>query len=639
MPLFAWSILVMAVMIVFAFTPLIVATALLELDRKLHTRFFDPAYGGDPLLWQHLFWIFGHPEVYIQFIPASGMVSMIVPTFARRPMVGHSAVVFAIVATGFISFGLWVHHMFTTGLPTLGMAFFSAASFTIGIASGVQVFAWIATLWHGRPVLRTPLLWVLGFLVTFVLGGITGIMVAVVPFDWQVHDTFFVVAHFHYVLIGGVVFPVFAALVYWLPKVTGRLLDERLGRWSFWLTFVGFNVAFFPLHLAGLLGMPRRVYTYQPGAGLEWLNLISTLGAYVLAVGIALLLWNVVWCVGFGRGEPSGDDPWRAGTLDWATPTPPPNEGYRLIPVVRSRYPLWERGRAADGDGTAERLVRALVERPTAWRAGLVTTVFDARAQAIVPMAGPSWWPLFLGVAFLGEFVATLFDMWWLLGTSVVGMVVCTIGWLTPGRAERRQAAEAEGLEIEGVPVAFSGSAAPGWWAMLAILVVVAVALASLLFCYGHTWAGAAAWPPAGVAAPALQWPSIATAALLASAAPMWWAKRGAERGEQGRARLGLALAFVLGAAALGVGAWDAAGLGFAPQAHAYGSLVYALLGTHALLLATGLLMGLVVQARAWLGHFTARRCLAVQNVAHYWCFCAAAWLPVAATVYLVPGL
>jgi cytochrome c oxidase subunit I+III len=639
MPIFAWSALVMAVMILFAFTPLIVGTALLELDRKLGTRFFDPAGGGDPLLWQHLFWIFGHPDVYIQFVPASGMVSMIVPTFARHRLVGHNAIVVAILATGFISFGLWVHHMFTAGLPTLGLAFFSAASLTIGVASGVQVVAWIATLWRGRPVLRSPLLWVLGFVVVFVLGGVTGIMVAVVPFAWQMHDTYFVVAHFHYVLIGGVVFPVVAALHYWLPKVSGHLLSERLGERSFWLTFVGVNVTFFPLHLAGLLGMPRRVYTYQPGAGLDWLNLISSLGSVLIALGFALLVWNVVWSVGLGRGEPSGDDPWRAGTLDWATPTPPPDEGYRLIPVVRSRYPLWDRVEPDPADAPAERLVRAMVERPTAFRAGLVTTVFDARPQAIVRMAGPSWWPLALGVTFLGEFVATLFDLWWLLGASVAGMIACTIGWLTPGAEERRQAAEAEGEEVEGVPVAFSGSAMPGWWAMLSIIAVIAVALATLAFCYGHTWVESPTWPPAGVAAPALLWPAAATALLLASAVPMWWAKRGAERGRPGALRLGLALSWALGAVALGLAAWDAAALGFAPQSHAYGSLVYTLLGTHALVLVCGLLMGLVVQARAWLGHFTPRRCLAVQNVANYWLFGAVAWLPIAALVYLAPRL
>ncbi len=257
MPLFVWNILVMGFMIVFGFPPLIAGSVLLESDRTFGTHFFNASQGGDPLLWQHLFWIFGHPEVYIMLLPAVGMVSMIVPTFSRRPIVGYIWVALAAVAIGFVSFGLWVHHMFAVGIPLLAMSFFTAASLMITIPSGVQIFAWIATIWSGRGlVLRTPFLFVLGFFVNFILGGFTGVMVAVVPFDWQVHDTFFVVAHFHYVLIGGVVFPLFGGLYYWLPKMTGRLLDERLGQLNFWLVFIGFNLTFFPMHLSGLWGMP-----------------------------------------------------------------------------------------------------------------------------------------------------------------------------------------------------------------------------------------------------------------------------------------------------------------------------------------------------------------------------------------------
>ncbi|HJR17532.1 MAG TPA: cbb3-type cytochrome c oxidase subunit I, partial [Gemmatimonadales bacterium] len=253
MPLFAWAMLVTGVMIIFAFTPLIVGTAMLELDRKGITAFFKPEAGGKPLLWQHLFWVFGHPEVYIMFIPAAGIVSHVVQTFARRPLVSYTLMVLSIVATGFLSFGLWVHHMFTTGLAAVAMGFFTAASLAIAIPNGIQVFGWIATLWGGRPVWRTPLLFVVGFLVIFTIGGLTGVMVGAVPFDWQAHDSYFIVAHFHYVLIGGVIFPLFAGLYYWLPKVTGRLLSEKLGKWNFWLMFVFFNVAFFPMHLSGLL--------------------------------------------------------------------------------------------------------------------------------------------------------------------------------------------------------------------------------------------------------------------------------------------------------------------------------------------------------------------------------------------------
>src|SRR5687767_1375199 len=262
MPLFAWAMLVTAFMLIFAFTTLLIGSLLLELDRKHGTQFFNPDAGGSALLWQHLFWIFGHPEVYIQFLPATGMISMIIPVFVRRPITGYTFIATAIVATGFISFGLWAHHMFTAGLPPVALSFFAVASLMIAIPSGVQIFAWITTVWAGRPVWKTPFLFAVGFLVLFVLGGITGVMTASVPFDWQVHDSYFVVAHFHYVLIGGVVFPIFAGFYYWLPKFTGKLLSERLGRLNFCLMFIGFNIAFFPMHILGLMGMPRRVYTY-----------------------------------------------------------------------------------------------------------------------------------------------------------------------------------------------------------------------------------------------------------------------------------------------------------------------------------------------------------------------------------------
>ncbi|MGH6610066.1 MAG: cbb3-type cytochrome c oxidase subunit I, partial [Burkholderiaceae bacterium] len=282
-PIFAWAMLVFAVMIIFAFPAVILATMLLELERALGWPFFAAEKGGDPLLWQHLFWFFGHPEVYIIFLPAAGMVSMIVPTMARTPLVGYRLVVLALVGTGFFSFGLWVHHMFATGIPQLSLSFFSAASMAVSIPSAIQIFAWIATFAAGKVQFKTPALFVLGFLFTFVLGGLTGVMVAVVPFDWQVHDTYFVVAHFHYVLFGGMVFPLFAAFYYWMPYTSKHALSERIGRWVFGLVFVGFNVAFFPMHITGLAGMPRRVFSYSAGLGWDALNFISTVGAFMIA--------------------------------------------------------------------------------------------------------------------------------------------------------------------------------------------------------------------------------------------------------------------------------------------------------------------------------------------------------------------
>jgi heme/copper-type cytochrome/quinol oxidase subunit 1 len=261
-PLFVWSILVMSMMVIFAMLAIMLASTMLLMDRLVGTHFFNPAEGGDALLWQHLFWFFGHPEVYIIFMPALGIVSSIIVTFSRRQIFGYTAIVLSLVSTAFMGFGLWVHHMFATDVPQLGQSFFTAASMMIAIPSGVQIFCWIATLWAGRPRLQTPLLFVIGFFFVFVLGGLTGVMLAAVPLDLQVHDTFFVVAHFHYVLIGGAVFPLFGGLYYWFPKITGRMLSERVGIWNFWLLFVGSNLTFFPMHQLRLEGMPRRVYTY-----------------------------------------------------------------------------------------------------------------------------------------------------------------------------------------------------------------------------------------------------------------------------------------------------------------------------------------------------------------------------------------
>src|SRR5690554_5597657 len=338
MPLFAWYILAMALMIVVGFPPLILGSVLLELERAASLPFFDVAGGGDPVLWAHLFWLFGHPEVYIIFLPGAGIVSTLIPVFAGRPIVGYGWVVAAIIIMGFVSFGLWVHHMFTLGIPQLALAFFSAASMLVAIPTAIQVFVWLSTLWLGKPRLTLPMLWILGFLVIFVLGGLTGVMLALVPFNWQVHDTHFVVAHMHYVLVGGMLFPVIAGLYYWLPHVSGRMPSDKLGKWGFWLTFTGFNVTFLIMHLTGLLGMPRRVYTYEAGLGWDMPNLVSSIGSFVMAMGIAMILVDLI--LHFRYGRPAGSNPWNADTLEWATTTPPAAYNFASLPEVSSRHPL-----------------------------------------------------------------------------------------------------------------------------------------------------------------------------------------------------------------------------------------------------------------------------------------------------------
>jgi cytochrome c oxidase subunit 1/cytochrome c oxidase subunit I+III len=429
-PLFVWAILATAFAVVFALPALNADNAMLLLDRKFGFHFFDPAAGGDPVLWQHLFWLFGHPDVYIIVLPALGIVSAIVPVFSRRPMVGYFWLVLANVATAVISFGVWVHHMFAVGLPQLSMSFFSAASLVITIPGGIQIFAWVTTMLRGRLVLATPMLFVVGFLISFVAGGLTGVMFAVVPFDQQVTDSYFVVAHFHYVLFGGAVFPILAAVYYWMPKITGRLLSERLGKLSFWLIFGGFNLLFFPMHISGLLGMPRRVYTFLPGLGWDGWNLASSIGAYVVAFGFLATLVNLLWSL--RRGRPAGDDPWGGDSLEWATSSPPPPYNFAAIPVVHSAYPLWE-------DRFRERLdaARGSQQRQLAGdHEVLRTSELDAEPERAIEMPEETVVPLLVALGFLLAF-AGLLAGWYLVAALGVPVVLAGLAaWAWPRRQE-----------------------------------------------------------------------------------------------------------------------------------------------------------------------------------------------------------
>jgi cytochrome c oxidase subunit I+III len=427
MPLFVWAMLVQAFMVLFAMPWVATATQLLAMDRLVATHFFNPAEGGDALLWQHLFWFFGHPEVYIILTPALGFVSMIVTTFTRRPIFGYPAMVLSLLSIGFLSFGLWVHHMFATGVPQLGQSFFSGASMMIAIPSGIQIFCWIATIWAGRPRFSVPFLFVLGFVVLFVIGGVTGVMVASVAFDQQVHDTYFVVAHFHYVLVGGAVFPLLGAFYYWFPKITGRMLSERLGRWNFWLLFIGVNLTFFPMHQLGLDGMPRRVYTYLTDTGWGNLNLLATIGAVFVVLGVLLFVINVA--MSLRSGALAGDDPWGAETLEWATTSPPPPYNFAHIPVVEGRAPLWEQ----PGELGAVSGLRTDV------RDTLVTTLLDARPDSLHRHPPPTIWPLLTAIATTILFVTLIFTPWGaVIGTPL--LLLSLLGWGWPhGRDHREQ--------------------------------------------------------------------------------------------------------------------------------------------------------------------------------------------------------
>jgi cytochrome c oxidase subunit I+III len=564
MPMFAWTMLIFAAMIVFAFPAVILATMMLELERAFGWPFFVAAKGGDALLWQHLFWFFGHPEVYIIFLPAAGMVSMMVASMVRTPLVAYNLIVVALIATGFFSFGLWVHHMFTTGIPVMSLSFFSAASMAVAIPSGIQVFAWIATIASGKLRLATPALFILGFLFIFTLGGLTGVMVAMVPFDWQVHDTYFIVAHLHYVLIGGMVFPLFAALYYWVPALSRRALSETLGRWAFWLMFLGFNIAFLPMHLLGLWGMPRRVYTYPAEMGWQTLNLIATAGAFMLAAGIVVFLWDLVRNLRPSLTEPAGNV-WNAGTLEWL---PSALYGPRSIPHIESRYPLWEQP-------NLEREVKEarfyLPNAPTGMRETIITSPIEAAPQYLQRLAGPGWTPLLAAIftaAFFMLLTVKLVAVALACGVLAIAFILVWTWGSDP---------ESLGdVDIGGgitLPTYAAGPVSHAWWAVVILLLVAGSLYLAFVFSYLYVWTVAPqAWPTGAPAVPA--WAYGGAGLLVLGAACIYAAGKTLARSRAGFAVLLLAALIALAAAlALEVaGHWRS---GLRPDASGYAALVY----------------------------------------------------------------
>ncbi|MFN2571112.1 MAG: cbb3-type cytochrome c oxidase subunit I, partial [Gemmatimonadales bacterium] len=635
LPIFVWGTMTVSVAILFAMPALSVDLLFLFFDRRLGMHFFDAAAGGQPLLWQHLFWIFGHPWVYIVVLPAMGIVSDVLPVFCRRPLVGYTYVALATVATGILGFGVWVHHMFATGLPLRSMSFFGGASLLIAIPSAVAVFAWLATIFHGRPRFQTPFLFMAGFVLLFVVGGVSGVMTAAIPFDWQLTDSYFIVAHLHYVLIGINVFPVVGAVYYWFPKITGRLMSERLGKWSFWVMFVGFNVAFFPMHLLGLHGMPRRIYTYGAGMGWSTGNLIVSAGAYVFAAGILLFLINVVRSI--RRGTPAGANPWDAGTLEWATSSPPPVYNFAVIPTIRSRHPLWEEKLGETGtEGVRSEIYQGpiLIDG----RATLETTPLDARARAVLRMPVDSHWPIALTVALLLVFYGALTRVWWLAAAAAATALICCAGWLWPAR-DRQHAVDGTVQDSEtGLPIGDATAASPGGWGMSLLVLNEAVFFAYLLFSYFYL-AGRShgSWPPSGPPGLRLALPN--TLILLASSLTAWWGTRGMERRSPGRARIGVLLSMLLGAGFLVIQGLEFAGQKFSPADHAYGSAFFSITAFHGAHVLIGLLMLAFAFVRIARGAIRGTERLVVRNAIMYWHFVDAVWLAVFASLYLSPRL
>jgi len=488
MPIFCWYILVMGLMIIFGFPPLILASILLELERTAGMVFFDVNRGGDPLLWQHLFWLFGHPEVYILFLPAAGIVSTLIPVFSQRPLVGYRWAVLSIILIGFISFGLWAHHMFTVGIPQLALAFFSAASMLIAIPTGVQLFIWLATLWSGRVVFNLPMLWIIGFLVIFVCGGLTGVMLALVPFNWQVHDTHFVVAHMHYVLVGGMLFPLLAGFYYWLPHLSGRMPTEQLGRWGFWLTFIGFNTTFLLMHVTGLLGMPRRVYTYQADLGWDWLNLLSSIGGFIMAAGVAMIILDIVLHFRFGRVAAS--NPWQADTLEWAMRMPPPSYNFASLPTVTTRHPLWAYPALLDSIAAGE---HALVEITHGRRETFGSDAITGRVREIIHLPGNSWLPLQAALALAVVCICLLLRTYpmALLATAAALYLLLRWSWHNGGHLRAQPLGADEPVDP---PLHSRTRRGPGLWGMVTTLLANGTLYLSLLFGWFYLWAAAPQW-------------------------------------------------------------------------------------------------------------------------------------------------
>ena len=627
MPVFAWAMLVVGVMIVFAFPAIIAGTALLELERAYNWPFFIAERGGDPILWQHLFWFFGHPEVYIIFLPAAGLVSMMVPTMAGVPLVGRRAIVVALVAVGFFSFALWAHHMFTAGLGVMKMSFVSAASMAVAVPTAIQVFAWIATFWKGKVALNAPTLFLLGFMFIFVLGGLTGVMVAVLPFDWQVHDTYFIVAHLHYVLIGGMLFPVFAAMYYWLPLINGNAMSERMARWVAGLMFGGFNLAFFPMHVTGLLGMPRRVYTYASDLGWNTLNMVSTVGAFIFASGVLLFTVDLVRTL--RRPARDAGNPWRAASMEWL---PSEDYGNRSIAAVRSDDPLWDQPTLAIEVAAGQHY---LPGSATGKRETIVTSTVSATPRYLLVLPGDSWWPLVAAAGTAGFFLLLTVKMTfvaWACGLVAIGAMIAWL-WQSDRAPPLSHARVSDTLVL---PVGAAGARSHAWWGTMIMLVVDVTIFASFVFAYIHISMRLTICPPPGEALAAPLWPMLSTLLLLAGSALMLLARRAI-----GKERLPLLVLASLACAIAAFGV-DFAGhrlAGLDPTAHAWGASIATLLAYQGLHIVVLAICAIYLCARAWAGHVRHDSRSTLDNTALIWHYTTLQGLAAAVAIHAVPWL
>jgi len=608
MPIFSIATYFNSYLILFAIPSLSAAVAMLYFDRQFGTSFFDPTGGGDPIIWQHLFWFFGHPEVYILILPAFGIMSEVVPVFSRKPLFGRESMIVMLGVIGLLGFLVWAHHMFATGLPSFFNAVMAGTSMLIAIPTGVKIFNWLATMWGGSLRFKTPLLYACGLIALFTVGGITGVTLAVVPWDWQVTDTYYVVAHFHNVLLAGTVFAAFAGLYYWFPKMTGRYLDDRVGKVQFWLTTVGFSLTFLPMYVLGILGMPRRVYTYAPDLGWNTLNMVATIGGFVLATGFLLLFYNIIKSL--RSGEAAGDNPWRAWTLEWATTSPPPHDNFTRLPLIRSDRPLWDVEHAGEEDGRAafEELPREPEQRTST----------------------PFWVAFGILVIGIG-----------LLGAPVVFVVGALLILITLAVWMNGRWTALEPTPTPDVTHRFSFIGA----GTLAFIGSESVFFASLIAAVIHLRIHNSDF--GGGSGAEITLPLINTAILFTSGVTAHYAQTAYRARRRGRFFFLLVLTIVLGAVFLGIQAWEYAHTGFGLSDSIIASSFYLLTGFHGFHVACGIavLVYLLFRARRELRLRPGERRLPepssgtsglVDGGTYYWHFVDAVWVFVFIVVYLL---
>ncbi len=618
-PLFSMATFLNSFLIIMAIPSLTASLGMLYLDRQYGTTFFNPDTGGDPIVWQHLFWFFGHPEVYILILPVFGMVSDVTPPFARKPLFGRTTMIIMIMVIGFLSFTVWAHHMFAAGLPTYFNTLMAATSMLIAIPTGVKIFNWLGTMWRGSLRFHTPLLFVCGLIALFTVGGISGVMQAIVPFDWQVTDTYFIVAHLHNVLIPGTVFGVFAGFYYWYPKMTGRMLSDRLGKVHFWTMLVGFSGTFLPLYALGMMGMPRRVYTYADGLGWDTLNLISSISAYVLGLSIALFAVNVLRSLFVG--ERAGDNPWEAWTLEWATTSPPPPGNFAALPPILSDRPLWDLQHPVR-PGSAI-LVDGDVPRGAAPEEKAAQSAAPAFEEQHTPL------PLFAALAMLTVCIGLL-GAPFVLVAAAIGLLAVMALW-TWARWPEQEAPAPPG---ERFSAAGSG--------MLTFLLSEVVLFGALIWGYLHLRSMAMVWPPPGLPHLEVAFPAFNTDVLIASGVVAHLALVNYRKGKVRAFRTALAVTIGLGAAFLIGQAWEYTRVGFGLSSGVLGSTFFTLTGLHGLHVSAGLLLlgymlfrsfrderfGLLAGARSSEGMMAAGT--------YYWHFVDVVWVIIFVVVYLL---